>query len=237
MRDLLTVATYNIHYAKGTDREVDVARIVAVLRDIRADIFCLQEVDRHTRRSDGVDQAREIASELGMYYAFGLARRRNGGEFGNAVLSRFPIIAVDSMPLPRSSLISARGFVVARIDSGSRKFVCGSVHFGLGPFERRQQAEALLHYFRRERWPVILCGDFNGRTFSKGVSLLKNRFIHVADDLQIKKINSFHTRFPYKSIDHIFRSRMAGLRCIDARNIPATASDHLPVVATFTWEH
>ena len=51
------VLTYNIHHGEGTDRKIDLARIAAVIKRVKPDVVALQEVDKATSRSHGVDQA------------------------------------------------------------------------------------------------------------------------------------------------------------------------------------
>ena len=97
----LRVLTYNIHHGEGTDGRIDLERIARVIRAADADLVALQEVDRHTRRSGGVDQAAVIAEALGYEHAFVTAIEFDGGQYGEAVLSRVPASAPRGIPLRR----------------------------------------------------------------------------------------------------------------------------------------
>src|SRR5688500_9575748 len=85
------VATYNIHKCRGMDRRVRPGRIVDVLAKIDADIIALQEVLRIDSSKREADQARFIADELKMDFAFGDNCWMKGGRYGNLLLSRFPV--------------------------------------------------------------------------------------------------------------------------------------------------
>src|SRR5687767_12163744 len=87
----IRVVTYNIHKCRGLDRRVSPERIVEVLRELDGDIIALQEIfSTHSRYRD-IDQARFIATELGLNHCFGETCKRRGWSYGNALLSRFPM--------------------------------------------------------------------------------------------------------------------------------------------------
>src|SRR5690606_15119708 len=89
----LRVLSYNIHHAEGVDRKLDVERIAKIIVAAKPDLVALQEVDQKVTRTRGVDQPAELARLTGMHMAFGGNIRLQGGEYGNAVLSRWPIKA------------------------------------------------------------------------------------------------------------------------------------------------
>src|SRR5690606_14987157 len=85
------VMAYNIHHCLGIDGELDVERIAGVINAANPDLVTLQEVDNRTERSDRVDQAAELGRLTGMHARFGRAIDHQGGEYGQAILSRWPI--------------------------------------------------------------------------------------------------------------------------------------------------
>src|SRR6516225_5980217 len=88
------VATYNIHKCRGFDRRTSPNRVISVLRELQADVICLQEVVNSPARSPFFDQAGEIARAFPDYAAcFGANRSLRGGTYGNLTLSRFPVLA------------------------------------------------------------------------------------------------------------------------------------------------
>ena len=98
----VTVLTFNIHHAEGTDGKVDVARIAKLIQDTHADVVGLQEVDRGVERTARRDLLKEIADLAGMRFAFGKNLDHQGGDYGNALLTTRPIVSVGNKPLPNT---------------------------------------------------------------------------------------------------------------------------------------
>ena len=85
------VMTYNIHHGEGLDGKVDLLRIAQLIKEQSADIVALQEVDKGTERTQRRDFPAELAALTGMTCIFNNNYNYQGGEYGNAVLSRFPV--------------------------------------------------------------------------------------------------------------------------------------------------
>ena len=83
----LTIATFNIkHGAEGIDK------IAEAIKDISLDIIGLEEVDVNCERLGYIDETKEISELAGYeYYAFSKAISLGDGEYGTAILSRYPI--------------------------------------------------------------------------------------------------------------------------------------------------
>ena len=96
----LRVLCYNIHYGQGNDGRYDVQRLAAVINKAKPDLVALQEVDVGVKRSNRVHQIRRLAELTGMRVRFGPTQHYEGGLFGNAVLTRLPILDVVIHPLP-----------------------------------------------------------------------------------------------------------------------------------------
>src|SRR6266850_8575695 len=91
----LRVMTYNIHVGIGMDKKTDLRRIAEVINHEHPDLVGLQEVDRGVERTQRVDEIAEIAKLTRMEYAFAYNLHYQGGQYGVAILSRFPITAID----------------------------------------------------------------------------------------------------------------------------------------------
>ncbi|MDB4778333.1 endonuclease/exonuclease/phosphatase family protein, partial [bacterium] len=87
----LRVLTYNIHHGRAMDGQFDYERLAATIAKLKPDVVALQEVDNKTERASGVDQAKRLGELLEMNHVFGNALYFSGGQYGEGVLSRFPI--------------------------------------------------------------------------------------------------------------------------------------------------
>ena len=120
----LRVLTYNIHHGEGRDGRVDYERLAATIARLKPDVIALQEVDNKTRRVDGIDQATELARRLKMKHFFGKAIDFSGGQYGQAILSRFPIGTHKTHLLPSGAEQEQRIAVEATVkpDNGLPEF-------------------------------------------------------------------------------------------------------------------
>src|SRR5207253_8526062 len=101
-RSTLRVMTYNIHHGAGADGRVDVERIAKVIKSADADLVAIQEVDRCTKRSGGIDEAAELERLTGMHAIWGKAMDFDGGEYGQLILCSMPVRANAVYHLPGS---------------------------------------------------------------------------------------------------------------------------------------
>src|SRR5690242_4824695 len=104
----LRLLTYNIHNGVGRDRRYELERIARVLEAEAPDLVALQEVDKLLPRTNGDDQARALAEALGMHYLHCETCCLNGGAFGIAVLSRFPLVHNERYDITHVSSKEAR---------------------------------------------------------------------------------------------------------------------------------
>ena len=91
---------YNIHAGKDAAGVDNLVRVAELVRGTGADLVLLQEVDRGTRRSGGVDQVAELRQRTGLHAAFAKSLDYQGGEYGIALLSRWNIDSSRTVPLP-----------------------------------------------------------------------------------------------------------------------------------------
>ena len=156
----MRLASYNIQYGKGKDDRFDLDRIVGELGD--CDLIALQEVETFAARSGMVHQAEEIAARFpGHYWVFGpgidvdasdvadgrvVNRRR---QFGNMVLSRWPILSSVNHTLPKQALTGTfhlqRTLLETVVDTGALTLRFASVHFDhVAPQTRLPQVRAAM---------------------------------------------------------------------------------------------
>jgi len=126
----LRVLTYNIHHGEGMDGRIEYERLAAIIARLKPDVVALQEVDRSTTRSGGADQLSRLASLTGMNGEFGRAIYHAGGEYGETILSRFPLVWAKTHPLPFRPGQEPRAALAALIepDNGLPSFVLVGTH-------------------------------------------------------------------------------------------------------------
>jgi endonuclease/exonuclease/phosphatase family metal-dependent hydrolase/TfoX/Sxy family transcriptional regulator of competence genes len=227
----LRVVTYNIKHGRGMDETVNIDRTAAVLRRLEPDIVGLQEVDERATRSGGVPEAEYFGGQLGLHHAFGKFMDFQGGGYGMAILSRFPIVSVDRVELPRGNEPRIALVVHARPPDG-RTFAIVNVHFDWVRDDgfRFAQAETLGHYLERLTIPFILLGDFNDGPTSRTLDVFRARATEAPKPAGGSF--TFPSDSPAREIDYIFFSPRTAfvpreVRVIDER----LASDHRPVLA------
>ncbi len=161
----LTFLTYNIHKAIGTDRRYRPGRIVEVIQELNPDFLALQEVDKGVPRSRGEDLARIIAEELGLHFRLGLNVKLKNGWYGNATLTRFPIVRSYNHNIT-ISIKKKRGCLNCVCDVEGREIAVMNYHLGLSAIEQNIQTKKILtsHFLKtHEDLPVIVLGDSNDR--------------------------------------------------------------------------
>lgn len=241
-RRLLRVMTYNIHVGVGMDKRLDLGRIAAVIRDERPDLVGLQEVDRGVERTKRVDQIAELARLTGMEYAFAHNLDYQGGQYGVAVLSKFPILLIDHRRYANRREAERRGFIRVEVSIGGERIDFVTTHLDYQYADGRLfEAEQLLAALAATTAPLIVAGDFNDEPTGGACQLMLSRFVDSwASDRTIKGETSDASRLagltfpadkPVKRIDYLFYVKGGGVRAKRAWVPPTTASDHLPVVA------
>ncbi|MBO8140746.1 MAG: endonuclease/exonuclease/phosphatase family protein [Firmicutes bacterium] len=240
----LRVMTYNIRWGLGADGRRDLTRTAAVLRQLDADIVILNEVDVNWRRSGNSDQPARLAAEAGYPYVyFGASFRTwasgslKASAYGNAILSRHPIVSAHTIPLPNPLRREPRSVLVARVLVGGQALTVLGTHLGLHRFERLEQAGHIARLVNASE-PVILMGDFNAFPGSEEIALLISGPTGLSDAHGLAGSGSgetFPAPEPSARIDYIFVSPPLASRVVASRAVPADASDHLPVVADLDW--
>ncbi len=242
----LRVMNYNVHTGIGSDGALDLARTAAVIRDSRADVVGLEEVDVHwAARSDFRDQARDLAGMLHMRVFFapiydlpplteGAPRRR----YGVAVLSRFPILRAENHLLTRLSTqdpnpvpAPAPGFAEAVVLARGVPVHVYVTHldYRADPAVRELQVADTLRILGEDPRGArqVLLGDFNAEPDAPELAPLWTRLSDAWTAAEPGP--TYPADVPAKRIDYVTVS--AGVRARDAAVPDTLASDHRPVVA------
>ncbi|AOJ76824.1 endonuclease/exonuclease/phosphatase family protein [Burkholderia ubonensis] len=226
----LRIATYNIHGGYGAWPARAVERIVAVIRELDADVIALQEVPLGGSR--GADVLAHLRAATGLNAAAGVTIDTTERRYGNAVLSRCPIRAARTLDLSFRHR-EPRGALDADIDCGAGLIRVVATHLGLSAAERSEQVQRLLAAFDTGAMPVILLGDINEWLMrGRALRTLVTRFRRAPAP------RTFPTLYPLFALDRIWIHPgellvdVAVHRSMLARH----ASDHYPLVAQMRVE-
>lgn len=221
----IKVMTYNIQLG-GTGLQ----NIANVITAQHPDLVCLQEVDSFTTRSGAVNQAMKLGELTGMYYYFSRAMPFQGGAYGDAILSKWPIYQITHYALPAGSG-EARQMAVIRTEKNGVMFNFAGTHLDhLGPAAGNSllQATAINNIVTGITYPFILGGDFNEVPTSVTIAKLKEQFTLGC----ISSCPVTHpSNAPTRSIDY-FMYKPGNFSVLSYGPINTQVSDHLPVVAT-----
>lgn len=233
----LKVMTYNVHHCNPPTAagQIDVEAIAKVISSQNVDLVALQEIDVNTERSGkGKNQAKLLAELTGMHFYFSKALDFQNGEYGVAVLSKFPIVDSLRISLPNDSDVKEelRTVAVATVLLPTKqKILFGSTHLGLTEQSRKLQSEKLVQNLKSNALPLILAGDFNATPDSRVIKYLDAYFTRTcaADCAPTIPVEN-----PSKTIDFIMFRNASKLKLKKSFVIDEKyASDHLPVVAEF----
>jgi endonuclease/exonuclease/phosphatase family metal-dependent hydrolase len=228
----LRVLCYNIHHAEGIDRKLDVPRIAQVILSVKPDLVALQEVDNKTERTQRVDQAAELARLTKMNGVFGANIAFQGGHYGNAVLSRFPIASQKNHLLPNVDSGEQRGVLETVIKiSKDRSILFMVTHFDHRRLDQERRASAKFinqMMGKQKNTPAILAGDLND----------------VPDSLTLKEVGKLWMRTnpeitptvpvakPSRQIDYILVRPKGRWKVVETHVLDeAVASDHRAIFA------
>jgi endonuclease/exonuclease/phosphatase family metal-dependent hydrolase len=229
----LRVLSYNIHHGEGVDGKLNLERIARVIRSVEPDLVAVQEVDKNTRRTGQVDQPAELARLTGMHVAFGANIKYQGGDYGNAVLSRFPIHRHENHLLPLLDEGEQRGVLIVEVvvPNEASPLVLMATHLDhrRDDKERLASADAINHLASKlEGRPALLAGDLNDTPDSPTLQRLAAHWT-LANK---KAMPTVPVDRPARQIDFILyrpaeRWKVIATRVLDE----AVASDHRAIFA------
>lgn len=234
--DTLRILSYNIHHANPPMEvgKIDLDAIANVIRESAADLVALQEVDVYTERSGkNLHQAEELGRLTDMFVYFYKSINHQGGEYGNAILSRFPFIEKNGFELPYDEGTEPRTVLygTVRLPQGREVTFAGTHLDFTSEANTYQQAKYLTEYFlSKDITCLILAGDLNTVAGASPIQYLDLHFQRSClEDCPptIPQIN------PTKEIDFVMFRPGNLLRIISHEVIDEPyASDHLPVLVT-----
>jgi endonuclease/exonuclease/phosphatase family metal-dependent hydrolase len=232
-RTKVRVMTYNIHVGVGIDKRLDLQRIADVINQEHPDLVGLQEVDRGVKRTQGVDEIAELARLTRMEYAFAHNLDYQEGQYGVAILSRFPILKTDHRMYLNKREAERRGMIRIEVKSGGHDLSFATTHLDYQYEDGRIfEAGQLVDFLKGQYGPTILVGDFNVDPAGDSYKLVAAYFRDAWLDNKVKEPgHTYPADRPNKRIDYIFYKTNSGVSAKKAWTINTQASDHVPVVA------
>jgi endonuclease/exonuclease/phosphatase family metal-dependent hydrolase len=231
--ETIRLLSYNIRHARGMDGQLDLARTAAVIEGLTPDIVALQEVDNTCQRSGQVDQAAALAEKLTMHLAFAKFMDFQGGEYGLAILSRFPILKSHTHQLPEGG--EPRVALEIVVEAGlpaPLSITCLHFDWQRDDTARLSQAKALLKALAdRADQPAILIGDFNDQPGSPTLQLVEaDGWQELPKDEEGGSF-TFPSDAPSVEIDYIYARGIPSAKHASSLVIAEPiASDHRPVL-------
>ena len=223
------IMTYNLHNGFNTNGHLDMETLAQVIEESQPDIVVLQEISRGWVISGRLDMLTWLSQRLNMPYVSGPTA---DPLWGNAILSRYPIIESSNLELPPRDLFILRGFTSAVVDLGngdSLQVIATHFHHLEQDSDVRQlQTPVIVDFWNNTERTVIL-GDLNAEPDAPEIDLLRKAgLVDAMADAEPVSAYTFHSADLYQRIDYIWVSPDL---VVKEGNVPfSNASDHLPVV-------
>ncbi|WP_026903346.1 endonuclease/exonuclease/phosphatase family protein [Pedobacter glucosidilyticus] len=232
---VLKVLSFNIHHANPPADEksgkIDLNAITEVIKLVDADLIALQEVDENTKRSGKGNQAKLIAQKLDLKVYFAKAIDFDGGAYGIAILSKYPISKHTIYRLTNQADTSAEPRIMqtVKVKLPGKKYIrFANTHLDfLETGNRELQAKQIVNIVNQEKLPLILAGDWNAALPSKTLDIMDSALTRTCtncpatfsdeNSLAIDFI-AYHKKSSFKVKNHVVLNQV-------------TASDHYPIWA------
>jgi len=232
----MKIMSFNIlHCMNYIEKKIDFDLMAKVITDCGADIVGLNEMRGLGTHPEYTAQTEKLSELTGIKHCFfakaiEFAKR---GPYGNAMLSKYPIVSAESILIPDpdpkaySGYYETRCILRAKLENGLTVLV---THFGLNPDEQENAVKAILDILPEEK--CILMGDFNIFPDDRLLDPIRKKMKDTAEYFTSPKL-SFPSNAPNRKIDYIFVS--PDIDVVEA-DIPAiVASDHRPHTATVNY--
>ncbi|MCE4564629.1 endonuclease/exonuclease/phosphatase family protein [Maribellus sp. CM-23] len=228
----LKIMSFNV-CRSGELTQYSVIPFADLIRQYEPDIIALQELDYMTSRNTGIDFTTKLGAELGMFPVFGRTIYYKGGEYGLAVLSKYPFLQVKTEPLPTPSDKEQRAVLITevRLPTGQ------NVRFASTHLDHSSDAisavmaQAMNDFLLKDDMPTIVGGDFNTRPEEGTIANGMQQWKRFCND------NPTCPDIPTKKIDYLFGYPKEKCSTISYQVIEKTGiSDHCPIVAEVEFQ-
>ncbi len=222
----LRIVTWNIFARRSASTDA----VAAELEAMQADVIALQEVDVRTRRSGFVDEPAVLAAALGFQFAFAASIKWDEGDYGLAVLSRWPLTEVVRHRLQATAARELRIVLEARFCVRGKPLRLFNHHADGGVISRTGGFAEFVRLLQNAGGEdVVVLGDFNDQPGSPAVGSLASAGLV---DLGAERNESTSAG---GRIDYIFAGGPLRRFPWNVRVWPTKSSDHQAVVADVEW--
>lgn len=241
------LVTFNIAHGRGLSLyqgfssaraiEKNLNRITRVLTDVGADVVAMQEVDQDSFWNKNINLLEVIRQDTPYHHSYmGLNNVRPGRQnlnYGNALLSRFPILESHNQPFAEVRL-GGKGFMYAEVDMRGERLPIMNLHLDFrSRWRRLEQIGQVIDFLeaRRDAPLPVICGDFNARAGRVG-DAVQHLFEYLRRDREYALLprqgRTFPAHLPARAIDFIFVPKR--YRVLSSAVLPVYVSDHRPVM-------
>lgn len=228
---VFTTMTYNIRHGLTTNNQSNLSRVSELVQRNKADLVALQEIDSATVRSLGRNQAKYLANLTGTKAVFAKAVDERRGSYGLAILSRYPIIASQTVQLPSPEAGAPRILLCAYVELPSGKTVrfCTAKLDPHSAENRTAQAAIVTALLKESIQPVVWAGDFHSHTGDPIIRQMARYWRYAGADSEQITFPELTSRF-----DYILTRPNDELNQLTYRVVQEDrTSDHYPVIASF----
>lgn len=230
-KKLIRIATYNIHRGRDKVGYSNLNHIGEFIKNYHIDIIGLQEVDKNVSRTNFEDQLKILADKLGMYYYFGSNKRFLSGEYGNGVLSKYPLQNPENIIMQGKE---SRGLLKTSVlIDENRKLNFMVTHLGLDVTKRQKQFNSILEYVDLYEEDLILVGDFNVTDNDPNIIKIQQNLNDVGEKTIYRHVNTLNVFRNEYRIDYIFTSKSIKVNRYKVEKVQY--SDHFPVIVDIEY--
>ncbi|MDG3006921.1 endonuclease/exonuclease/phosphatase family protein [Paludisphaera mucosa] len=229
----LRILSYNIHHGEGMDGKLDLERIAKVITAVEPHVVALQEVDRGCKRTQGVDEPGELGRLTGMTPIFERNIVFQGGDYGNAVLTRLPVTAWRNVHVPSHYVGEQRGALVVELTAPDAKktpirFMATHIDYRPDDAERMDSVKKLEEVAREHPdLPTLLVGDLNSRPDTRVMRAFGENWTRT----DTAPLLTFPADKPDRQIDYVLVRPAPRWKVVESRVLDEpVASDHRPLL-------
>lgn len=235
--DTLRVMSFNILHGATTQNDFNLDTIASIINHYNPHLVAMQEVDFKTSRAKEYDLPTELGYRTKMASLFARAMYYDGGEYGEAVLSKYTFVASENFKLPHLNESEPRAALIAKVETKNGniiQFVATHLDHQKDDTDRIMQADALVERLKDTQYPTLVIGDLNAEPGSEPIKILLKKF--TKPDVSDAYLPTWSSKEPSACIDHVLFNMPEKWKAIDYEVLCENyATDHCVVIATLVF--